>query len=198
MTLNDYARLLEKAKKELAQLKAQRTQIQSQISEIDRRIEKQQKGIEGLAHLADQQNMAELPIRAVTPLAKYNSFTDAVCYALKTVQSNFTPTQLRTRLGILGYDLGKYKSDPVASIHTILKRLEAAGKIRSERNEIGRLAYRWVSEEEKLATILAPTSYVLGTGDAASERLPVDDLPVSDPAHPIHNAKSFVTVTPKK
>jgi hypothetical protein len=175
MKVNDYPRVLETAKKELADLQGQRTQLQSQLAEIDRRIEKQKKGITGLAHLADQQTMAALPIGAVTPLAKYKSFTDAISYALKTVRTCLVPTQVRDRLLLLGYDLKKYKSDPVASIHTILKRLEFAGRVRSERNDIGKTAYRWVSEEERLETILGPTSFALGIGEGAVERLPMGE-----------------------
>lgn len=144
--------MLEKAKQQLADLKTQREQLLAQVTEIDRRIEKQNKGIEGLAHLADQETMAELPIGAVTPLAKYSSFTDAITYALKTVPSGLVPTQVRDRLQLLGYDLGKYKSDPVASIHTTLKRLEKRGLVKSERNEMGKAAYRWITEEEKLGS----------------------------------------------
>ena len=119
--------------------------------------------------------MAALPIGAVTPLAKYKSFTDAISYALKTVRTCLVPTQVRDRLLLLGYDLKKYKSDPVASIHTILKRLEFAGRVRSERNDIGKTAYRWVSEEERLETILGPTSFALGIGEGAVERLPMGE-----------------------
>ena len=176
MIENDYARLLDKAKKELSDLETQRTQLQSQIAEIDRRIEKQKKGIVGLAHLADQQTMAELPIGAVTPLSKHTGFTDAVSYALKTVNTNLVPTEVRDRLRMLGYNLGKYDTNPIPSIHTILKRLKKAGKVKSERNEIGKLAYRWISEEDKLTELtLAPTSYALGTGDAAKVALMVED-----------------------
>ncbi|HKV93692.1 MAG TPA: hypothetical protein VJW20_14185 [Candidatus Angelobacter sp.] len=151
MVVNEYARMLEKAKKELADLKEQRSDLQSQLKEVDERITKQQKGIEGLAHLADQQNMAALPIGAVKPLAKFTSFTDAVCYTLTTVPKlNLTPMQVRERLHVLGYDLTKYKSNPVASIHTILKRLVEAGKVTAERNEIGKIAYRWLTEEAKV------------------------------------------------
>jgi hypothetical protein len=175
MSANDYSRLLERAKRDLTRLKTQRAELQAQIVEVDRRIEKQKKGIEGLAHLADQQSLIELPVGAVNPLAKYESFTDAVSYALKTVVSNLTPTQVRDRLRQLGYDLTKYKSDPVASIHTILKRLEKSGKLRGERNEIGKLAYRWISEEEKLEKALMPTSFVLETGNAALEIVGKDE-----------------------
>ena len=180
MKTNEYAQVLGKAKHELACLEAQRSQLLSQVAEIARRIERQKKGIAGLAHLADQQTMAELPIGAVTPLARYTSFTDAVSYALKTIRATLVPTQVRDRLLLLGYDLDKYKSDPVASIHTILKRLEAAGKVKSDRNEIGKTGYRWISEEEKLEAILAPTSFSLETGGGSVHNLPVDDLDNKD------------------
>jgi hypothetical protein len=68
------------------------------------------------------------------------------------------------------------KAAGLASIHTILKRLEDAGKVGSERNDIGKTAYRWISEEEKLETLLGPTSFVLGSGGGS-----VDSLPVGDP-----------------
>ena len=148
---SDYRSALERAKKELAELESSRDRLQGQITEIESRIAKQKKGIEGLAHLADQETISELPIEAVNPLAQNSSFTDAVCYALKTVNSNLTPVQVRDRLRYLGYNLRKYKSDPLASIHTILKRLEGFGKVKAERNEIGRTAYRWITETDKLS-----------------------------------------------
>jgi hypothetical protein len=149
---NEYIRLLNKTKNTLGHLRSQRRRLQAQLQEVDRRIENVEKGMEGLARLADEEELAGLPIGVVQPLVKYKSFTDAIAYTLKTSPlSRFAPTQVRDRLMELGYDLSKYKSDPVASIHTILKRLVKSGRVRTERNEIGKLAYRWISEEEKLA-----------------------------------------------
>jgi hypothetical protein len=54
--------------------------------------------------------------------------TDACRSILKSTESDLTPTDVRDSLEQSGFDLGKYEN-PLAVIHTTLKRLAEQGEV---------------------------------------------------------------------
>lgn len=72
-------------------------------------------------------------------------FTDSVRNVLRNVPQALTAKQVRDLLRGAGFDLSSY-TNPLASIHTILKRLAERGEVEvSESN--GEVHYRWSSKE---------------------------------------------------
>ncbi|HXC71393.1 MAG TPA: hypothetical protein VN644_15535 [Pyrinomonadaceae bacterium] len=68
--------------------------------------------------------------------------TDAVRKALQSVSNvSLSPVQVRNRMEKMGFDLKAYKN-VLASIHTILKRLQTKGDV-STRERDGKTVYRW-------------------------------------------------------
>ena len=62
-----------------------------------------------------------------------------------------TPTEVRDRLGAIGFDLSKYSS-ALSAIHTVLKRLSEAGEIQFVELDSGKFAYEWRPGTNHLST----------------------------------------------
>jgi hypothetical protein len=173
---NEYKRLLEVAKMELSTMEAHRADLSKQLADLNTRIANQIDGIQGLAKLCDQTNTIELPVDAKKPLAHVKGFSDAVRFVLKTSRNELTPVQVRNKLDYWGYDLTKYKSVFLASLHKVLQRLCDSGEVKAIKASTGKtVAYQWITETNRLAELsMLPTSYELGTGDAAKIALAVE------------------------
>jgi hypothetical protein len=148
---NEYKRLLEQAKMELATMEAHHNDLAQQVTDLEKRIETQREGIKGLALLCDQSNTVDLPPDAKKPLASVSGFTEAVRFVLKTCRAQqLTPVEVRNKLEYWGYDLTKYKSEFLPSLHKILQRLDQTGEIKPIKASTGKtVAYQWISETEK-------------------------------------------------
>ena len=63
-----------------------------------------------------------------TPTVPYG-LTEACKTSLRCAGAPMTPVEVRERLLSTGFDIARY-SNPLAAIHTVLRRLEAAGEAR--------------------------------------------------------------------
>jgi hypothetical protein len=145
---DDYKRSLEFAKSELAILQGERNTLTDRIVEIDRHIVEVMEGIKGLARLCDQQATKDLLYGKPLPLAGEKGLNKAVRFALQTSREPLTPIQVRERLRSLGFDIAKYKSDFLATVHTVLKRLNARREVAIVSLAGGKNAYKWITEAE--------------------------------------------------
>jgi hypothetical protein len=156
----DYKRSLELAKAELGELHAEKTKLTERISDIDSHINEITEGIKGLARLCDQQVTREMLSGNGLPLASGKvGLNDAVRFALQTSKRELTPLEVRERLRSLGFDMSKYKSEFMATLHTVLKRLDT---IHREVDKVptsdGKTAYKWITETDKAAELILSVS----------------------------------------
>ena len=79
--------------------------------------------------------------------------TDACRLVLSGNPCPMTPTEVRDRLGAIGFDLSKYSS-ALSAIHTVLRRLSEAGEIRFVELASGKFAYEWRPTTNALASAL--------------------------------------------
>jgi hypothetical protein len=102
--------------------------------EVDLRIAKLERSIAGLATLCGE---AE---------EKREGLTDAVRSILKTSDEVFTPTQVRDELRRSGFDVDRYEN-PLAAIHTTLKRIASRGEATIVMQAAEARAYRWTQND---------------------------------------------------
>jgi hypothetical protein len=77
----------------------------------------------------------------LTPTVPWG-LTDACRTVLRSAGLAMTPTEVRERLAAIGCDLSSY-SNPLASVHTVLKRLNESGELRFITTGHGKVAYIW-------------------------------------------------------
>jgi len=140
MVKDDYRHALTAARAELQTLRALR-------GETDLRIAKLERTIAGLATLCGVED---------NELAQ--GLTEACRSVLKMGDSvrSFRPVEMRDELVAMGYDLAKY-SNPLAVIHTTLKRLATQGEatiVARAGNETG---YRWTLNDPAALDALRST-----------------------------------------
>src|SRR5262245_55390309 len=126
MSGRNYSASLEKARAELEALKSQRTVIDGRIARLETTVR-------ALAALLNQP--IEQPVVGLT---------QGIRNELRRIEGNgLYPTTVRARLREAGVPLPL--KNPMASIHTVLKRLAADGYIEA-RFVNGKRAYFWVSD----------------------------------------------------
>ena len=124
MASDEYQRALAAATKEYETLAAERQRIDQRLSE--------------LAH----------SIGTLTRLCGYTptvtwGFADACRAVLRSSRVPMTPADVRDRLANVGFDLSAY-ANPLAAIHTTLKRLTEAEELKiAVISPGGKLAYVW-------------------------------------------------------
>src|SRR5436190_7172113 len=124
MARDEYRRALEAASKEYEQLAAER-------EHVDRRLSELAQTIGTLSRLC-----------GFTPTVPWG-LSDACRTVLRNAGAALTAAQIRDRLVAIGCDLSVY-SNALAAIHTTLKRLAAAGELRTAAAASGKLGYLWV------------------------------------------------------
>lgn len=136
-----YRRALDTARRELTELEAARARVDERISQL-------RQTIGALSAVCDEET-------------EPRGFTDAVRDVLRASVEALTPAQVRDRLQASGFALGHY-SNPLASIHVILKRLVKAGEAKSYEGPPGTTQYWWnrpirtiAIRREQLAEVLA-------------------------------------------
>src|SRR5262245_47671166 len=105
---DDYRRALEKATREYETLLVERTRL-------DERLARLTQTIGSLMRLCD-----------LTPTVGLG-LTDACRMVLKAAGHPLAAVEVRQQLEAMGFDVGRYTND-LASIHTVLKRLNQAGE----------------------------------------------------------------------
>jgi hypothetical protein len=79
--------------------------------------------------------------------------TELARVMLKETSLPMTATDLKERIEARKLDLSRY-SNPLAVIHTVLKRLVQSGEVKVVPQKYGKKAYQWVSTTEKLLSEL--------------------------------------------
>ena len=127
MAKAEYRRALASAVKEYEQLKTQRDAVDTRLAQL-RQI------------ISTLGSLCELPsARAASPEL---GLTDAIRSVLRASMAGLTALEVRDRIGAFGIDLAVY-SNPLASIHIVLKRLTTSGQVWSYRAPGGKRAYAW-------------------------------------------------------
>src|SRR5262249_1726042 len=109
MSKDAYRRALDAAVREYEKLSAER-------AELDGRLAQLKHSIAALTKLCGYEPTVPLGL------------TDACRLVLRNAVAPLTALEVRDRLAAVGVDLGKY-SNPMASIHTVLKRMHEASEI---------------------------------------------------------------------
>ncbi len=123
MAEENYRRALQEAIQEYELLSAQRAEFDERIAQLVRTIA----SLSRLCHL--------------TPTVTLG-LTDACRMALKAAGHPLTATEMRGQLEAMGFDTSKY-SNPLASIHVVLKRLCRAGEVKFAPRPYEKPAYAW-------------------------------------------------------
>jgi len=143
MGADEYRGALEAAVKEYEALGEQRREIDSRLAQLAQTIGT-------LSRL--------LGLTPIVPL----SITDAVRLAMRSGVP-MTPLEVRERLLAIGTDLSAYSND-LAVIHTVLKRLNAAGEVRIIPRASGKNAYLWASPPRVIALGPEIAEFIRGAG----------------------------------
>ena len=115
MPKEDYRRALESAVAEYQTLAAERTHLDARIAQL-------QHSIAALTKLC-----------GFEPTVSFG-LTDACRLVLRNSPTPLTTMELRDRLTSIGVDLARY-SNPLASIHTVIKRLRASKEVLERKRE---------------------------------------------------------------
>ena len=120
---DDYRRALDAACREWEALARQRIDIEARLAQLTETI-----GI--LTKLC-----------GVTPTVFWG-LTEGCRAIVRNAAKPMTAIEVRNRLAAVGFDLSRYAND-LASIHTVLKRLNKSGELRFVPRGPGKGAYEW-------------------------------------------------------
>ena len=123
MTEESYRRALEEAIREYERLSKQRVEIDGRIAQL----------LQTMGNLSRLCNLE--------PTVKMG-LTDACRMILKAAGYPLTAAEVRTRLEAIGFDVSRY-SNPLASIHIVLKRLGRSGNVKVTSGLHDKRAYVW-------------------------------------------------------
>jgi len=123
MTHDDYRKALEAASREYETLGEKRREIDQRLAELAQTIGT-------LAKL--------LGLTPTVPMG----LTDAIRLVVRGAGVPMSPVEVRDRLAAIGFDVSRYVND-LAAVHTILKRLNAAGELRFLARTPGKHQYMW-------------------------------------------------------
>jgi hypothetical protein len=160
-TRDDYRRALDAAVREYEALARRR-------AEIDERLAQLTQTIGSLTRLCN-----------LTPTVSFG-LTDACRLVLKAAGHPLTATEVRAQLDAMGFDLARY-SNELASIHTVLKRLNQAGEAQFVPRVWDKPAYSWARPVQVVAMSRAEVDAMVGKRkrrrsapgeDSAAKRMP--------------------------
>jgi hypothetical protein len=128
----DYAVLLDKAKRERAEAGVERIELNKRIEQLD-------------AIIMALRTLVERP--KIDPA---RGITEGIKSALRgSAPSGLYPLTIRAQLEKAGFDFSK-QTNPMASVHAILKRLEKKGQVKGITPSDGKGTYYcWVVETKK-------------------------------------------------
>jgi hypothetical protein len=148
----NYHRMLYEAKQTVAQLLTQRQRLDQEIAHAYTVMTE----LQGLCADQDQKNFWGGAERLVKAHLKVG-ITEAVRVIL---QENFFPmtaVDLKKQIEARKLDINRY-ANPLAVIHTVLKRLVQAGDVKVVAPMNGLKAYQWISATDKALSELQKTS----------------------------------------
>jgi fibronectin type 3 domain-containing protein len=154
MRTTNYRRALYEAKQDLARCLVQR-------QKIDRKVARLQGVITQLQDLCAERDRKhfESSIDRVVKAHLNMGITELSRVILKEKFFPLTAGQIKQELEARKLDLSRY-SNPLAVIHTVLKRLVQGGDVKIVPQERGKKAYQWVSTTDKLLSELRQSSPV--------------------------------------
>ncbi len=117
-------------------------QCAKQKREITKRMSKLRNLIIANANLLPE---AERAVFIQQASESFAGFTDSIREIFRTHVNGLTPIQVRDKLLELGFDLDS-QSNPMASIHSVIRRLENAGEIEERRSPRGEKTFRLTGE----------------------------------------------------
>jgi hypothetical protein len=119
---------------ELSDLMEVHEDLENQLSKVESQIYRVKSAVMGVAGLCGAQPDIEYPHLFPERLTNEDiGFTDAIREVLQEDPGGryFSPIYMRDALKMNGFNITKYKN-PLASIHTILKRLQTRGEARTK------------------------------------------------------------------
>jgi hypothetical protein len=145
MTLTRYRRDLNAAKRELASLAKYRQDIDLQMAKLQPIISH----LEGLCKELGEKFARE----TATKVELTTGLTELARITLTEAYVPLSAGELKKRMEAKGFDFSKYSS-PLASIHTVLKRLVKSGQVKVVPQKGGKKSYQWITVIDNLLTVL--------------------------------------------
>jgi hypothetical protein len=139
VTRMDFREALNSAKAELTALQQELGTCLKQQEVLEKKIVAVRQMIVGFSDALGEQFVEEDSL----------GLTDAIRQAFKTSSQPMTPTDVKGRLELLGYDTSKY-GNLMASVHTIITRLTRQGQITAAGTAGNKPTYRWVQKMDPL------------------------------------------------
>jgi hypothetical protein len=110
-------------------------------AEADKQITEYTNALRALAKVIEDREAGDSYLATLEELSGKPGFTDTIRFVLRLTKKPQTPTQIRALIHIgKKMDLSAY-SNPMASIHTTLRRMKESGEIEESVNEKGEKAY---------------------------------------------------------
>jgi hypothetical protein len=152
MANTDYQRTLFEAKQDLARCLVKRQKIDQKVARLQAVIS----DLHNLCAELDQKSF-EKRVDRVIKADLTVGITESTRVILKEKFFPMTTSELKESLEAKKLNLSGY-SNPMAVIHTVLKRLVQSGEVRVVSKARGKKAYQWVSTADKLLSELRQTS----------------------------------------
>jgi hypothetical protein len=117
----DFPAWYQNAKADLEKLQADRAELERQLEGLESQIAVLERTVNFLAPLVGEQPQPAIPPEGV-------GMTDSVREILRKSPEPMTASEIRDSLERLGFDMKSY-SNPLATIHTVLRRLTEADEV---------------------------------------------------------------------
>jgi hypothetical protein len=156
MAKRNYHRMLYDAKQKLAQLLVERQKLDKEIAEVHGVVGK----LQDLCADQDQSNFWRGAERVIKADLKVG-ITEAVRVILEENFFPMTALDLKKQVELRKLNIHRY-ANPLAVIHTVLKRLIQSGDVRVVAPLNGLKAFQWVSSTDKALSELKKTSEPAG------------------------------------
>lgn len=137
----NYKQSLKAAAQELTELMEQQEGLEVKMEEVRERAAIVRRALNSLGALCDISPPKEYPHLYPSLLERDVGFTDAIREVFRhDDMAMFTAVGVRDQLQAMGFDIAKY-TNPLASIHTILKRLQRNKEVVVVPSSDGRVLY---------------------------------------------------------
>jgi len=148
MTMKNYHRTLFEAKQDLARHLVKRQSLDQKIARLQAVVS----DLQNLCAERDQSNL-EKRIDRVIKADLTVGITESARVILKENFFPMTASEVKEKIEARKLNLARY-SNPLAVIHTILKRLVQSGEVRVVPQAKNKNAYQWISTADKLLSEL--------------------------------------------
>ena len=149
----NYRRLLFQANQDLARHLVKRQQLDQKIARLQAVVGE----LDTLCAERDQNNF-EKRVERVIKADLAVGITESARVILKENFFPLTASEIKEKIEARKLNLARY-SNPLAVIHTILKRLVQGGEVRIVPQGKGKKAFQWVSTADKLLSELQQNSH---------------------------------------